>query len=148
MLRPLRYLTLTLAWPVLAMAADTPVPAPAPAPEDVAFVADHDGSEQRFVLLPPPAFDPAKPVDILIALHGHGSDRWQYIRDPRAECRAAREVAAAHGMLFVSPDYRARTSWMGPAAEADMVQMIALLKSAFRCAASISPALRWAARRA
>jgi hypothetical protein len=25
-------------------------------------------------------------------------------------------------MIFVSPDYRAKTSWMGPKAEADMVQ--------------------------
>ena len=30
----------------------------------------------------------------LIALHGHGSDRWQYIKDPRDECRVARDVAA------------------------------------------------------
>jgi pimeloyl-ACP methyl ester carboxylesterase len=35
-------------------------------------------------------------------------------------------------MLFVSPDYRARTSWMGPKAEADMVQIIAELKRRHR----------------
>lgn len=26
-------------------------------------------------------------------------------------------------MIFVSPDYRAKTSWMGPAAEADLLQI-------------------------
>ena len=31
-------------------------------------------------------------------------------------------------MIFVSPDYRARTSWMGPRAEADLVQIIADMK--------------------
>jgi pimeloyl-ACP methyl ester carboxylesterase len=31
-------------------------------------------------------------------------------------------------MVFVSPDYRAPTSWMGPKAEADVVDIIAALK--------------------
>jgi pimeloyl-ACP methyl ester carboxylesterase len=34
-------------------------------------------------------------------------------------------------MLLVSPDYRAKTSWMGPKAEADLVQIIASLKQRF-----------------
>ena len=34
-------------------------------------------------------------------------------------------------MLLVSPDYRATTSWMGPKAEADLVQIIASLKKRF-----------------
>jgi len=46
----------------------------------------------------------------------------------RDECRAARDVAAERGMIFVSPDYRAKTSWMGPKAEADVVQIIDDLK--------------------
>ena len=67
----------------------------------------------------------------MIALHGHGSDRHQYANDPRPECRAARDVAAKHEMIFVSPDYRGN-SWMGPAAEADMVELIGELKQKFK----------------
>jgi pimeloyl-ACP methyl ester carboxylesterase len=40
-------------------------------------------------------------------------------------------VAKRYGMLLVSPDYRATTSWMGPKAEADLVQIIDTLKKRF-----------------
>jgi dipeptidyl aminopeptidase/acylaminoacyl peptidase len=99
---------------------------------DVVFTAACDGTEQRYVLVQPAGFKPAQPHDVLIALHGHGSDRWQFVRDPRAECRAARDTAAEHGMIYVSPDYRAKTSWMGPKAEADLVQIIGELKKKYR----------------
>lgn len=112
----------------LARAADEPVA------EDVVFTAACDNTEQRYVLLRPAGFQPDQPHDVLIALHGHGSDRWQFVRDPRAEARAARDTAARHRMLFVSPDYRARTSWMGPKAEADVVQIIAELRQRHRVA--------------
>lgn len=101
-------------------------------PEDVAFTAKIDGSEQRYVLIRPDEFDPKATTSVLIALHGHGSDRWQFVKDERDECRAARDAAAKHRMLYVSPDYRARTSWMGPAAEADTLQIIDELRSRFR----------------
>jgi pimeloyl-ACP methyl ester carboxylesterase len=100
--------------------------------EDVAFTAASDQSEQRYVLIKPADFDATKETPVLIALHGHGSDRWQFAKDNRAECRAARDAAAAHGMLFVSPDYRARTSWMGPKAESDVVQIIEDLRKQYR----------------
>jgi len=93
-------------------------------PQDIAFVAAYDGSEQRYVLILPEPFDPAQSHDLLICLHGHGSDRWQFARDDRGEARAARDTAAQHRMILVLPDYRAKTSWMGPAAEADVVQII------------------------
>jgi pimeloyl-ACP methyl ester carboxylesterase len=102
-----------------------------PLVEDVAFVAAHDCSEQYYVRILPAEFDPSMPHDLLIALHGHGSDRWQFARKPLAEARAARDIAARHAMIFVSPDYRAATSWMGPAAEADMLQILADLKLRF-----------------
>jgi lysophospholipase L1-like esterase/predicted esterase len=35
-------------------------------------------------------------------------------------------------MIYVSPDYRAKTSWMGPAAEADMLQILEELRSQYR----------------
>jgi len=98
--------------------------APAAEPVEITFRAACDGSTERFVELLPPDFDPADPHDLLVALHGHGADRWQFIREARDECRGAREVAARHGAIFLSPDYRAPTSWMGPKAEADVVQII------------------------
>ncbi len=103
-----------------------------PAAIEVAFTADADGTLQQYVVLLPPAFDPAASHDVLVALHGHGSDRWQFVKNVRDECRAARDVAARHGMLFVSPDYRAPTSWMGPRAEQDLVQVIADVKRTYR----------------
>lgn len=99
--------------------------------EDVSFTSTRDGSTQRYVLIYPAGFDAKKSRDLLIALHGHGSDRWQFATDTRDETRAARDVAEKHQFLFVSPDYRARTSWMGPAAEADVVQIIQELKQRF-----------------
>lgn len=102
------------------------------APVDQEFTARLDGSVQRYVELVPRGLDRSAPCDVVIALHGHGSDRWQYVREMRGECRGIRDVAERRGMLFVSPDYRAKTSWMGPAAEADLVQLIEILGTRFR----------------
>ena len=115
---------------LLAAPAPTPSPPAAPAaePADQVFKATVDGTEQRYVELLPPNFNGGVAHDVLLAFHGHGSDRWQFIRDARGECRGARDVAARFGMIFISPDYRAKTSWMGPKAEADMVQLIAELR--------------------
>ncbi len=106
--------------------------AAAPVSDDVIFTAKCDNTPQRYVVVLPAGFDGKHAHDVLIALHGHGSDRWQFVKDPRDECRATRDVAAKHGMIFVSPDYRAKTSWMGPRAEADMVQIIGELKGKYR----------------
>lgn len=100
--------------------------------KDVAFTAVCDGSEQKYVVVLPAKFDADAKHDVLIALHGHGSDRWQFVKIERDECRAARDVAADHDMIYVSPDYRAKTSWMGPKAEADVVQIIGELRKNFR----------------
>ena len=54
-----------------------------PATRDIAFTAQCDGTEQRYVLVLPADFQPGEPHDVLIALHGHGSDRWQFVRDNR-----------------------------------------------------------------
>ncbi|MFH1267561.1 MAG: alpha/beta fold hydrolase, partial [Planctomycetota bacterium] len=99
---------------------------------DVEFVSREDGTRQRYVVVLPDPFEADQVYDVLIAFHGHGSDRWQFVKDPRAECRASRDAAARHRMIFVSPDYRARTSWMGPKAEMDVVQIIAELKEQYR----------------
>ena len=95
---------------------------------DVAFTASIDGTEQRYVELLPEPFEPMHAHDVVIALHGHGSDRWQFIKDNRGECKGVRDAAAKYGLIVVSPDYRAKTSWMGPKAEADVVQILSEVK--------------------
>jgi predicted esterase len=100
-------------------------------PQDVAFVAAQDRTEQRYVVVLPEPYDSSRTHDVLICLHGHGSDRWQFVRAERGETRAARDIAARHSMILVAPDYRAKTSWLGPAAEADLVQIISELKQRY-----------------
>ena len=102
------------------------------APQDISFTATSDASVEKYVLLLPDDFNPEKPHSLMIALHGHGSDRWQYATSDIAECRAAREVALRYDMMFVSPDYRAKTSWMGPKAETDIIQIILDMKATYR----------------
>jgi len=80
----------------------------------------------------PKGLDATEPVDLVIALHGHGSDRWQFVRHNRAECRGLRDAAARYGMIFISPDYRAKTSWMGPDAESDVLQILDSMKEQYR----------------
>ncbi len=101
-------------------------------PQDIVFKSQIDGSMQHYVELLPAAFDESKAYDVIFALHGHGSDRWQFIKNERSECKGVRDVAAKHGLILVSPDYRGKTSWMGPKAEADVVQIIAELKKRHR----------------
>jgi len=100
-------------------------------PVDRSFISKVDGSDQKYVMLRPRRLPSGKPCDIVIALHGHGSDRWQFIRADRPECAEMRRCAVAAGVLFVSPDYRGKTSWMSPAAEQDLLQLIQILKTEF-----------------
>lgn len=120
-----------LATAIVLLLAPIVMPTRAAEPVDLAFTADCDGSTEHVVELLPPDFDTA-PHDLLIALHGHGADRWQFIREARDECRGTREAAARHGAILLCPDYRAPTSWMGPKAEADLVQIIAAAKERHR----------------
>ena len=120
-----RVMSVAVVWLLMATASAQEV-------SDVTFVADYDNTDQKYMLLLPQDFDPQKPHDVLIALHGHGSDRRQFVENPRGECRGTREIAAENDMILVSPDYRATTSWMGPAAEADLVQIIGALKHEYR----------------
>jgi pimeloyl-ACP methyl ester carboxylesterase len=124
-------LALTLSLAALAAAGQEAAPALGE-PADIAFVAALDGTTQYYMELLPAGFDPKIERHVLIALHGHGSDRHQYVTESRGEASAAREAAAAYGLVFISPDYRAKTSWMGPAAEADVVQIIADLRRKYK----------------
>lgn len=100
--------------------------------EDVVFKAKVDRSEQRYVIILPDKFKKSKSHDLIIGLHGHGADRWQFAKDTRSECKAFRDFAEKNDMIAVTPDYRAKTSWMGPKAEADMVQIIKDLKKKYK----------------
>lgn len=117
-------LQLSLSWTFAQTLAPGAETVPAMKLNDVVFRSGLDNTEQRYVELVPVVRPEGRPGDLIIALHGHGSDRWQFIRDARGECRGVRDVAARHRAILVSPDYRARTSWMGPKAEADLVQVI------------------------
>lgn len=117
---------------LVALLAALPARAAEPTVEDVIFRAKVDDHEERYVQILPGDFDPEQPHDLLLALHGHGSDRWQFVKQTRDECRAARDVAEKHRLILISPDYRAKTSWMGPTAEADVVQIIKETKRRFK----------------
>ncbi|OHB59726.1 MAG: alpha/beta hydrolase [Planctomycetes bacterium GWF2_42_9] len=100
--------------------------------QDISFKADYDQSIERYILRLPMNFKNSMTHDLLIALHGHGSDRMQFADSNRPQCIATRDVAAERNMVFVAPDYRAKTSWMGPAAEADVIQIIKEIKTRFK----------------
>src|SRR4051812_42318505 len=79
-----------------AMAAETQTQPPEStlsAPNDVVYTAAIDGSQEHYIEMLPAGFDAAQSHDVLIALHGHGSDRSQYATEPRGECKGARDVA-------------------------------------------------------
>jgi dipeptidyl aminopeptidase/acylaminoacyl peptidase len=101
-------------------------------PVDVKFKAEVDGSDQYYVEMLPKKFNKKERCDVLIALHGHGSDRWQYVKEKPGVFKATRDIAAKYGMIFVAPDYRGTTSWMGPHAEADLVQIIAEVRGKYK----------------
>jgi predicted esterase len=108
-------LTLNAAFKIEGMAA----------PRDMEFTARVDGSRQRYVEFLPLDYGSNRPCPLMIFLHGHGSDRWQITKGEQwREIQAVCEVAARHRMILLSPDYRATTSWMGPAAEADLMQIL------------------------
>ena len=88
-----------------------------------------DGSTERYFEWTPEKFDPAKSTTLIIALHGHGSDAGQIFSGVYAEYNATLDLAAERNAIVVSPDYRATTSWMGPAAEKDVLQIIAKAKA-------------------
>ncbi|MCX6985891.1 MAG: alpha/beta fold hydrolase [Lentisphaerae bacterium] len=101
-------------------------------PKDIAFKAAIDGTEQYYMEMLPTDFDQNKKYDLIIGLHGHGSDRTQFATVKWGEMDAFREFASKYNMIAITPDYRAKTSWMGPKAEADVVQIIKDLKNKYK----------------
>lgn len=99
--------------------------------KDITFTAVVDGSTQHYLERLPDNFQVEQEQHVLIALHGHGSDRHQCVSN-WAEFQAAQDAAAKYKMIYISPDYRASTSWMGPKAEADVVQIIGALRKQYK----------------
>ena len=95
--------------------------------EDISFDASCDGTIQKYVRMLPNGFDASQSHDLIIGLHGHGSDRWQFV----TAGEVMRNTAAKYNMIVVLPDYRATTSWMGPKAEADVLQIIEEVKTQY-----------------
>ena len=103
---------------------------------DKEFTASYDGTTQRYIEILPEGFDPEERVDLIVWLHGHGSDRHQVLADG-GECPAPRMAAQKRGAIVISPDYRAKKSWMGPAAEQDTLQLLALIKQRYNIGRTI-----------
>ena len=88
-------------------------------------------------------FNPKVEHDLLMAFHGHGSDRRQYA------LQVARRVPGSPRRGRQAPDdFRLarlpRTGWSdGAAAEADTVQLIGLLKHRYKVGKIFSSAARW-----
>ena len=87
------------------------------------FIA-FDKTEQFYLEYVPLGFDKQQTTTLILALHGHGSDLGQIFNGVYAEFNAILDVASASNAIVVSPQYRGTTSWMGPAAERDLVQII------------------------
>ena len=89
----------------------------------IEFVA-FDNTKQFFLEFVPETFDEGHTTTLIVALHGHGSDMGQIFNGVHGEFNAILDVAPLHNAIVVSPQYRETTSWMGPAAEKDVVQVI------------------------
>ncbi len=108
------------------------LPARGAEPRDLSFTARCDGTLQHYVLRLPDHFDASQAHPLLVALHSYGGDRWQCLETKYPTMRAALETAARWNMIYVSPEYRGKTSWMGPRAESDVLQMIGEIKAHYR----------------
>jgi len=81
--------------------------------EDVEFLAGCDGVLQRYVVGLPEGFEGGRERDVCVALHGHGSGRWQFVRDGRDECRSTKSSGNQGGMRVLCGKLTAATSAAG-----------------------------------
>jgi pimeloyl-ACP methyl ester carboxylesterase len=100
-------------------------------PTNVSFTASYDGSAQDYYQLLPTDYVSTKTYDVVIALHGSGSNGLQYATNPADEMRATRDAAGNNDMIMICPNDRGTTSWMNAPSEADLVQIIQNLKSTY-----------------
>ena len=70
--------------------------------------------------------------DLLLVFHGMYGDRWQlYNLRTEGPCQAILEIAQENQLIVVTPDYRI-DQWMGPAGEADTLQILVDLPRQYR----------------
>lgn len=96
-----------------------------PLPERLTFNCTADGSRWPYLVQIPQG----EPTALLLNLHGHYSDEWQGMTEEiygDAFGRVRRECLARQ-WVYVCPWYGGN-SWMGPLAEAGMVDLIAALR--------------------
>ena len=88
-----------------------------------------DQTRQAYYEYAPKPLDPTRPLMLFIALHGHGSNADQIFSGAYAEFNATPAAAADNNGIVIAPEYRPTTSWMGPEAEKDVLQIIEEQKS-------------------
>jgi pimeloyl-ACP methyl ester carboxylesterase len=101
-------------------------------PRDIAFVSTADGTTQHYLLLLPEGYQGTENPPLMVALHSLGGTRAQFLETRHPTVRAAVDTVAKWRMIYVLPEYRGPRSWMGEKAEADVVQIIAQVKSRYR----------------
>jgi pimeloyl-ACP methyl ester carboxylesterase len=89
------------------------------------FWSLYDGTRQPYVL----ECGGSQPGGVVIALHGHGSDRHQFLNDTLygGSLGALKQALRKRNIALATLDYRGKTSWLSPAAESDIGQLFALL---------------------
>lgn len=131
------------AWivrPTLGALAATTQPAAKPttqAAEQIAareesFIASVDGTRQTYLLAEWGADRPEPPV-LVIYLHGSGSHQDQGTKTGiyfDVFGRMAHWMAARGHTVYICPEYRGST-WMGPKAEADVVQILSIARGRY-----------------
>lgn len=102
--------------------------------ENLSFVSDLDGTSQNYLLITSETL-PAGPLPLIVYLHsmGNGADE---ILKWRANQESLVTFLIRRGAIIASPRYRG-DSWLNPAATADVVQVIRLLKKRFPVSATI-----------
>jgi len=100
--------------------------------QEVSFTAKYDNTEQLYSMLLPENFNPDQRYNLLLVFHGMGGDRWQlYNLRTEGPCQAVLEIAQENQLIVVAPDYRI-DQWMGPAGEADTLQILVDLQRQYR----------------
>ena len=92
---------LILAWPLLA--ADL----------QLSYRSEIDGTEQPFRVYVPASYSEARPIPVVIALHGTGGNHNSFFDDASYVAAKAGAVAEKLGVLIVSPMGRGVTEYRG-----------------------------------
>jgi len=92
------------------------------------YVSELDGTADRYLLVQPDDAA-AHGLDVVVALHGHGSGPDQVFTHPRLV--GVVDLLLQEGITLIGPRLRG-DAWMNREAEADLVQLAAMLRETFR----------------